>query len=73
MELLESSCVRPRQARYQAALRPDRDCSIYSKALSHSTPNPRWSFSMMRGLPNSFGKAGAKVFKKYSQMTAALI
>jgi hypothetical protein len=23
MELLESSCVRPRQARYQAALRPD--------------------------------------------------
>jgi len=23
VELLESSCVRPRQARYQAALRPD--------------------------------------------------
>ena len=34
MELLESSCVRPRQARYQAALRPDMNCFIYSKALS---------------------------------------
>jgi hypothetical protein len=40
MELLESSVVRPRQARYQAALRPDRDCVIYSKALSEFSPNP---------------------------------
>ncbi len=26
--------MRPRQARYQAALRPDMKCSIHSKALS---------------------------------------
>jgi hypothetical protein len=30
MELLESSFVRPRQARYQAALRPDIDCVFNS-------------------------------------------
>ena len=34
MEWLESGCVRPRQARYQAALRPDRHCCIDSKARS---------------------------------------
>jgi len=39
MEWLESRAVRPRQARYQAALRPDNDCFIHSKALSNSTPN----------------------------------
>jgi hypothetical protein len=33
MELLESSGVRPRQARYQAALRPDKKCKIHSKAV----------------------------------------
>jgi len=31
MELVESSCVRPRQALYQAALRPDSD--LYSSVL----------------------------------------
>jgi hypothetical protein len=36
MELLESSVVRPRQARYQAALRPDKTCCIYSSALRDS-------------------------------------
>jgi hypothetical protein len=36
MELLESSVVRPRQARYQAALRPDKTCFIYSSALRDS-------------------------------------
>ena len=30
-ELLESSAVRPRLARYQAALRPDKNCSIILK------------------------------------------
>jgi hypothetical protein len=35
MELLESSGVRPRQARYQAALRPDMKCTTDSKALSN--------------------------------------
>jgi hypothetical protein len=32
MELLESGSVRPRQARYQAALRPDRK---YVKIIKH--------------------------------------
>src|SRR2546429_8230520 len=32
--------LRPRQARYQAALRPDNDCFIHSKALPNFTPNP---------------------------------
>jgi hypothetical protein len=40
MELLESSIVRPRQARYQAALRPDMKCTIDSKALSNITATP---------------------------------
>jgi hypothetical protein len=38
--LLESSVVRPRQARYQAALRPDMKCTIDSKALSNFTATP---------------------------------
>src|SRR5215472_16102415 len=33
MERLESSGVRPRQARYQAALRPDMKCTTHSKVL----------------------------------------
>src|ERR1700731_3104452 len=40
MELLESSILRPRQARYQAALRPDMKCTIDSKALSNATATP---------------------------------
>ena len=32
--------LRPRQARYQAALRPDSDCLIHSKALPNFTPSP---------------------------------
>ncbi len=43
-ELLESRGVRPRQARYQAALRPDMKCIVDSKALSNfaATPIPRF-------------------------------
>jgi hypothetical protein len=37
MELLESDGPRPRQARYQAALRPDVNCSVDLKALSDIT------------------------------------
>jgi hypothetical protein len=44
MEWLESRAVRPRQARYQAALRPDMKCFIHSKALSNLTPNPSRHF-----------------------------
>ncbi len=40
MELLESESARPRQARYQAALRPDCEVHIHSKALSNVAPNP---------------------------------
>ena len=40
MELLESVGPRPRQARYQAALRPDMNCSIHSRVLANITPNP---------------------------------
>jgi 2-polyprenyl-6-methoxyphenol hydroxylase-like FAD-dependent oxidoreductase len=35
MELLESDSARPRQARYQAALRPDIQCCSDSKVLSN--------------------------------------
>jgi hypothetical protein len=41
MELLESVGPRPRQARYQAALRPDMKYVIHSKAPSNSAPNPQ--------------------------------
>jgi len=40
MELLESVGPRPRQARYQAALRPDMKCCIDSKALSTFIATP---------------------------------
>jgi hypothetical protein len=39
MEWLESRAVRPRQARYQAELRPDMKCSTHSRALPYVTPN----------------------------------
>jgi hypothetical protein len=44
MELLESGVVRPRQARYQAALRPDMKCTTHSKALSNFLPTPTYGF-----------------------------
>jgi hypothetical protein len=44
VELLESSFLRPRQARYQAALRPDMKCTIHSKALSNFLPAPTHVF-----------------------------
>jgi hypothetical protein len=40
LEALESVGMRPRQARYQAALRPDMKCVIDSKTLPNFTPNP---------------------------------
>ena len=40
MEPLDSGFVRPRQARYQAALRPDMQCTLDSKALSNFTATP---------------------------------
>jgi hypothetical protein len=40
MEWLESRAVRPRQARYQAALRPDMQCTIDSKAIANITATP---------------------------------
>jgi hypothetical protein len=46
MELLESVGPRPRQARYQAALRPDMNCFIHSKALSNFTSSPRHHFKL---------------------------
>jgi hypothetical protein len=39
LEPLESVGTRPRQARYQAALRPDTKCVIHSKALSSIIAN----------------------------------
>jgi hypothetical protein len=40
-----SRVVRPRQARYQAALRPDMKCKTDSKALSSATATPVRHFS----------------------------
>jgi hypothetical protein len=39
LEALESVDMRPRQARYQAALRPDIHCVLNSKAPPNITPN----------------------------------
>jgi hypothetical protein len=44
MEWLESRAARPRQARYQAALRLDMNCFIHSKALPYFAPNPYFRF-----------------------------
>jgi hypothetical protein len=38
IEPLEAMGVRPRQVRYQAALRPDMTCRIDSKVLSNFVP-----------------------------------
>ena len=38
MKYLECHTVRPRQARYQAALRPDMKCTHNSKALFRFAP-----------------------------------
>ena len=57
MELLESESARPRQARYQAALRPDMKCEIHSKALSNVIPNPHYRLH-----PRREGTSGAKPF-----------
>jgi hypothetical protein len=40
MEWLESRAVRPRQARYQAALRPDMQCFTYSRAVRDTAATP---------------------------------
>jgi hypothetical protein len=38
MEVVEGRIVRPRQVRYQAALRPDKYCTIDSKRPSIHIP-----------------------------------
>jgi len=51
--------VRPRQARYQAALRPDMMCSIDFKALSNFTPNPKLELAKERLIGSQMrGKVG---------------
>ena len=51
--------LRPRQARYQAALRPDSDCFIHSKALSNFAPNPyHRSYARASNLP-AFTRSGS--------------
>ena len=50
--------MRPRQARYQAALRPDMKCFIHSKALSNFTPNPYHHFYFYPRLCTNCGRMG---------------
>jgi hypothetical protein len=56
MELLESDSARPRQARYQAALRPDINCTIDSRALSNFIATPILHFwpNRAKTMPNTF-------------------
>ena len=53
--MLESIGVRPRQARYQAALRPDMKCIIHSKAVPNITPNLEVRKTVERGFVSDFG------------------
>jgi hypothetical protein len=46
-ERLERACVRPRQVRYQAALRPDSNCCTDSKLLPKTSP-PMEGFALFR-------------------------
>jgi hypothetical protein len=39
--------VRPKRARYQAALGPDMKCFAYSKALRNRTPNLHELFALI--------------------------
>jgi hypothetical protein len=54
--VLEPSVVRPKQARYQAALRPDIKCTAHSKALSSDTAIPtfRICLNCATTMPNTF-------------------
>jgi hypothetical protein len=56
MELLESVGPRPRQARYQAALRPDMNCATDSKALSNFAASPIRGVCLCcaKTVPNTF-------------------
>ena len=51
--------MRPRQARYQAALRPDNECFIHSKALPNFAPNPTRHFWLhcAKTVPNTFAES----------------
>jgi hypothetical protein len=46
MERLEATGVRPRQVRYQAALRPDMSLCFESKALSNFISTPTLGFRL---------------------------
>ena len=55
MELLESGSVRPRQARYQAALRPDMKCrSILRHFLQRGYLNPDREIRKGIGTPQHY-------------------
>src|SRR6266436_992044 len=56
MELLESVGPRPRQARYQAALRPDMKCSVNSRVLSCIPAIPIGPFAPFK--PRHLGEKG---------------
>jgi hypothetical protein len=45
VEIRTPDLLRPRQARYQAALRPDSEVHIHSKALSNLAPVLRVAFT----------------------------
>ena len=57
--------MRPRQARYQAALRPDMKCAIDSKALSKCSATPIHAVSTVLSLDHplriSFGLAAHRL------------
>jgi hypothetical protein len=59
--------LRPRQARYQAALRPDSDCIIHSKALPNLTPNPSRHFRShcAKTVPNTLLNRGCARIQRH--------
>jgi hypothetical protein len=57
VEIRTPGLLRPRQARYQAALRPDMKCFVDSKALTNyeATPNqPIWPTTVPKLCQNDF-------------------
>src|SRR5215831_9286276 len=75
MEPLERATLRPRQARYQAALRPDMKCTIHYKALpssSLSKTKPFWPLTVPKLCQNSFLRQSALTESSLSRIHALI-
>src|SRR6516162_7380899 len=73
MDLLESEVPRPRQARYQAALRPDKKCTTHSKVLPDFLPAPIHRFGPRPCIYRAFIPAKSVIAGEPPRSTARFV